>query len=279
MPESIRIEEGIVKAVLIFLCLLVIDSGKIVNAAFERALADPIASGMGRSSVILERPGGFLANPALGFRQNVAVWWDRPFGLAELGSERVIATLPVQDINLGASLCQTGDKAYSERQFTLASSYGIAPDLRAGLSASLYGLSIDGLPSGNAGILNIGVVGQVTSDLQAAAVWNNLSQSQLSNYEDELPSSLVAGLLFGADERTKLALEFEQQPGWPTEVRTGINSRVLKPLTIRGGARFNPVEYTAGFSLRHRSLQVDYALLWHRDLGASHAIGLDVFLR
>ena len=279
MLESIRIEEGIVKAVRIFLYLLVLGGCNIADAAFERPLADPVAAGMGRAGLIIERSGGFLANPALGFKQNIAIWWDRPYGLTELGSERVIAALSVKDSDFGVSYGQTGDKAYSEKQVSAAGSYAFAPDVRVGLSASWYGLAVDGLPSGSAGVLNLGIVGQVAKDLKASAVWNNLSQAKLSNYEDELPTSIAAGLLFEADDRTELALEFEQQPGWPTEVRAGINSRVLKPLTLRGGARFNPAEYTAGFSLRHRALQVHYALLWHRDLGASHAIGLDVFLR
>ncbi len=263
----------------IFLCLLVLGCGSIANAAFERSVSDPVAAGMGRSGLIFERSGGFLVNPAIRFKQNVAVWWDRPYGLPELGSERVIAAFPVKDTNFGASYGQTGDKAYSERQICAAGSYAFASDFRAGVSASLYDLTIDGLPSGRAGVINFGIVGQVANDLKAAAVWNNFSQSKLSNYEDELPTSLAAGLLFAADDRTDLAMEFEQQPGWPTEVHAGINSRVLKPLTLRGGVRFNPAEYTAGFSLMHRAVQVHYALLWHRDLGASHAIGLDVFLR
>ncbi|MBL0060523.1 MAG: hypothetical protein IPP40_03305 [bacterium] len=279
MLESIRIEEGIVKAVRIFLYLLILGGCSLANAAFERPIADPVAAGMGGSGLIIERSGGFLVNPAIGFKQNVAIWWDQPYGLTELGSERVIAGLSVKDSDFGASYGQTGDKAYSEKQFCAAGSYAFAPDIRAGISASWHKLAIDGLPSGCAAVLNLGVVGQVTNDLKAAAVWKNLSQSKLSNYEDELPISLAAGLLFDADDRTEFALEFEQQPGWPTEVRMGINSRVLKPLALRGGARFNPAEYTAGFSLRHRALQVHYALLWHRDLGASHAIGLDVLLR
>ncbi len=279
MLESIRIEEGIVKAVRIFLYLLVLGGCNFANAAFERPLADPVAAGMGRSGLIFQRSGGFLVNPAIGFKQNVAVWWDQPYGLSELGSERVIAAVPLRDSDFGVSYGQSGDKAYSEKQICAAGNYSFAPDIRAGLSASWYGLAIDGLPSGSAGVLNLGVVGELTNDLKAAAVWNNLSQAKLSNYEDKLPTSLAAGLLFNADDRTELALEFEQQPGWPMEVRMGINSRVLKPLTLRGGARLSPAEYTAGFSLRHRALQVHYALLWHRDLGASHAIGLDVSLR
>jgi hypothetical protein len=47
---------------------------------------------------------------------------------------------------------------------------------------------------------------------------------------------------------------------------------------LRCGAHFSPSEYTAGFTLQHRSVEVHYALLWHRELGASHSVGMDVFL-
>ncbi len=234
---------------------------------------------MGRAGLVQSRMGGFLANPAVSGRQGLSLWWDQPYGLAELTSKQVVALFPVQKLDFGASYGQSGDDNYSESRFSTSGSFHITSDIRAGLSSSLYHLSIGGLPSGQAGIVNLGVVVSLSSDLSAGAVWNNVLATKLSNYEDELPQSLAAGLLFQADDRTDVAIEIEQQPGWPMEVRAGVNTRLLKALIIRGGTRFNPAEYTAGFTLRHRVVELHYALLWHRDLGASHAAGLDVFLR
>jgi hypothetical protein len=247
-------------------------------AAFERFPADPVAAGMGRAGLAVFRTGGFLTNPALPVQRAFAVWWDRPYGLAELTSKQAVLSLPRNELSLGAAFSQSGDEAYSESRATASAGYTLSPDIRAGLAIAWYGLNIDGLPTGSSGVANLGVIGQVSSDFRVAAVWNNVLGSGLSHYDDELPQSLAAAVLFEADDRTLATLDLEQQSGWPTEVRIGVATRVMKPLTIRAGSRFNPSEYTGGFTLKYKVVQVHYALLWHRDLGATHTAGLGILI-
>lgn len=279
MQESIRIEAGNVKALLLPLIGLLMLVGSDAFCAFERTASDPVAAAMGRAGLILSRSGGFLANPAIPSRTSATLWWDRPYGLRELGGQTVVGSYSPGNKAFGFSASQVGDEAYAERQIVGAGSFEASPSIRAGLSAAWNSLAIQGLPSGNAPTVNLGVVGQVSQDLSAGLAWSNLFQSRLSNYEDKLPTALSAGVLFQPDNRTQVALDIEQQPDWPTEVRMGAGFAALKQLVLRGGARFNPSEYTAGFTLIHRIVRLHYALMWHRDLGASHSLGLDILFR
>lgn len=247
-------------------------------AAFERFPADPVAAGMGRAGLLTFRTGGFLTNPALPVGRTFGLWWDRPYGLSELSGKQAVVSLPHNEFSFGAGFAQSGDDAYSESRTTLSAGYTLAPDIRAGIAFAWNSLSIDGLPNGNSGVMNLGVAGQVSSDVRVGAVWNNVLGAGLSNYEDDLPQSLAAAVLFQADDRTFATLDLEQQSGWPTEVRIGVASRVLKPLTLRAGSRFKPSELTAGFTLKVQVVQVHYALLWHGDLGATHTAGLGIMI-
>lgn len=278
MPKSIRIGRRIVKAALRIVVLLLLFTVSESFAAFERLPADPVSAGMGRAGLLVFRTGGFLANPALPVIRSFGVWWDRPYGLTELTAKEAVVSLPHSEFSFGATFGHTGDDTYSESRTIVAAGYTLSPDIRAGLSLAWYRLAIDELPTGSSGVANLGVIGQVSSDVRVGAVWNNVLGAGLSGYEDDLPQSLAAAILFDADDRTLVTLDLEQQSGWPTEVRIGVASRVLKPLTLRAGSRFNPSELTAGFSLKYQAVQVHYALLWHRDLGATHSAGMSILI-
>ena len=111
------------------------------------------------------------------------------------------------------------------------------------------------------------------------AVWRNPTKARLANYEDRLPDGLCAGLSIDADARTVVALDAVQESGYPLELRSGVDVQVLKPLTVRGGVQFNPGQYALGFTIRQSVVRVNYALQWHRMLGASHFVGLSFTLR
>ncbi|MCB1059453.1 MAG: hypothetical protein KDB65_04405 [Calditrichaeota bacterium] len=278
MPKSIRIGRRIVKAeasIALLMLLYVFSDG---FAAFEALAPDPVSAGMGRAGLLVARSGGFLANPALPVSRSFGLWWDRPYGLAELTNKQAVVSLPYNDFSFGAGYAQSGDEAYSESRSTVSAGYTVSPNIRAGLSLAWYRLAINEFPNGSSGVANLGVIGQVSPDVRVGAVWNNILGAGLSNYEDDLPQSLAAAILFQADERTLATLDLEQQSGWPTEVRIGVATQILKPLTIRAGSRFNPSEYSAGFTLKYQAVQIHYALLWHRDLGATHTAGLGVLI-
>jgi hypothetical protein len=78
------------------------------------------------------------------------------------------------------------------------------------------------------------------------------------------------------DRRTRAGIDIIQEEGFPLDMRGGIESDIYKVLTLRFGARSQPVQYAAGLSLRYRSFQVNYAMNWHPELGASHVAGLDI---
>lgn len=242
-------------------------------------VSDPQAMGMGQVGMLTRRSGGFLSNPALGYGPSLGVWWEQPYGLKELQSERLVASLPVRNIGLGVSLFRMGDDIYQEQSALISGCTPLSDRVMIGLSAAMNSVRISGLPTGRATVFNAGAIGEITESITAGFAWNNFTRSSLSNYQDELPTSLGIGALAQVDETTRLGVEAEQPRGFPMELRVGVSNQVLKQLTVRAGARFNPSEYTAGFSVKHRAASLHYALLWHGELGASHTIGFDLFFR
>lgn len=269
--QSITIGAGNVKAAWIALLFC----AALTYAAFERDAVDPVSRSLSGAGLALDRMGGFAQNPALASPRMLGIRWEQPYGARELTSEMAAVAFPIREWSGAATFEQTGDEAYREQRAVALANYAVQPDLRVGLAAQWSALAIQGLPDGSAATLTVGLQGRLSQDLAGAVVWRNALRAKLSRYEDRLPTLLAAGLAFAADDNTTFVLDAAQEPGWPVELRGGVQMRILKPLTLRAGARFDPAEYSTGFSLKHRSLNFHYALSWHRELGATHGLGLD----
>jgi len=261
---------GIVKAA----CCAVLLCAVWAQGAFERPAVDPVTGGLAGAGLALGRLHGL----ATGHSEAIVAGlrWEQPYGIPELAGRTLLVGFPVSKYRGLASVQDRGDEAYREQSVALHCERAIQPGLDGSIGLSWHRLTIDGLPTGNAVELDLQARKQVGDDVRFAMAWRNPLRARLSNYEDRLPESLTLGAAFSPDRATTLVLDVEQEAGWPIDVRGGIEMQVLKSLLVRAGTRFDPVEYGAGFTVRQSKLRFHYALNWHRDLGATHALGLDL---
>lgn len=279
MPDSIRIGGRIVKIGLLGLALC---SSKLVDpvmAAFERTAYSTRAAGRAGAGIAAVEPGCQWLNPAVSHRSSIALGWSEPFGLAELGSEFGCAQYNAPRWSGGIMVSRLGDASYSEQTVRGGANYAVGQDLSLGFAASWHDLAIQSLPSGDAATVDVGLLTTLRSDLRIGAVWRNLTRAQLSDYEDRLTESITVGGSFDVDSRTTAMLDAVQESGFPLEIRAGAQVSAFKQLILRCGVLFDPAQYALGLTLKHRLLYANYALQWHRSLGATHFIGLDIELK
>lgn len=250
-----------------------------VYSAFERLPLGVAAAGRAGAGLAMPETDGFLMNPAQCSPFFITASWSEPYGLKELGAKFIGASHKAAHWGASISAHQTGDEVYREQEFRATGATHVSQDLDLGVAVQWRHLEIETLPSGEALSMDVGVRAKIQDGARIGAVWRNPTRARLSNYEDRLPEALAVGISVDADSRTVVALDAVQESGYPLELRGGVDVQVLKPLTLRGGVQFNPGHYALGFTLRQQGVRVNYALQWHRTLGASHFVGLGFSLR
>lgn len=237
------------------------------------------ASGRAGAGLAMPDHDAFLMNPAQASPFFITANWSEPYGLKELGTKSISASHLATTWGASLTALQSGDVAYHEQELRGTGVARVRQDLDMGIAVRWQRLDIESLPSGDAFTCDLGVRGNIQEGTRFGAVWRNPTQGRLANYEDRLPEALGVGLSVSADSRTIVAVDAIQESGYPLELRAGVDVLVFKPLTVRGGAQFNPGQYALGFTLRQRAARMHYAFQWHRALGASHFVGLSVTVR
>ncbi|MFP4093305.1 MAG: hypothetical protein ACLFUB_02395 [Cyclobacteriaceae bacterium] len=268
------------KRLQIFLYWLTLSISIYTSAAIAQEL--PIgaeAAGMGHAAINLKGRAGVFANPAgLAYTRSAEILAgvENRFGLGEglLGLNAAYLHR-LSKATLGLSVYRFGDEFFSTHQLGLNFSQQIN-QFCFGLRLRQHQYSGEGIDTHFATAIDVGGIFLISRQLNAGMLIRNINQGSYSHgFQDQLPTSLEAGLSFLPDERlslhSSLFYELDERP----MLRLGVDYHPLQKLHFRSG--FNTGVYPLyffGLGLSHTLLQFDYAIEWHNMLGLSHQLGL-----
>ena len=235
----------------------------------------PRSAGMGGSGCALPGAGFASLNPALITFEATggAVWWTPSrFGVTELGAIAAEWNQGFSGISAGAALQRFGYDVYSEHRFDVSAGAWLGSGLALGMRGSLNTVHI--LRYGNAVAMSVdaGLHFSPASHWHAAAVIRNLAAEAFAD-DESIPLQMRIGAAW-TDERLLLACDLEKDARYPLTVRAGVEFRPVPLLALRVGAVNTPALFTAGAGLLLSSVQAQYAVSVHPDLGWTHSIGI-----
>lgn len=253
---------------ILFLCIVLI-----FNAYTQPATIVPAACSAGGASCAMYGEWKVFHNPALLATQDkisLAALYANRFGVKELSTQCLSASLPTSFIHVGAAYSHFGFSCYSEQLIGLAFAKTFDKLFTLGVQFNYYASTISN-SVGQKGMLlaQIGLLAEVSSGFYMGFNTFNPTQQKLKyqEVEKDIPSlfSLGASYRFADDFHWLMQLDKELSSDliW----RTGFEYQPLDFFRIRLGTYGSPFTPSLGCGFRWNSLAFDANFERHPVLG------------
>jgi hypothetical protein len=289
---------------MIVLLLILSVSAALSQVASYGVIPYPRSSAIGAGYAgIADDAGSAFFNPAglalvTGIEGTLA--YQRPYGLSFFDDFAGAIALPLDrygTIALSAqnfSVNYQGNDLSAER--VIGISYGatlhrdIHSSIALGATAKwLYWKLGDSVPdpSGTSTILgssstfglDVGVQASLWQRTRVGAALVNLNNPTMGNpTPHDLPQIFRAGICYEPLETVSTVIGTERILGHDVEFSIGSEAWIFPELALRLGVTSDPNRFTAGFGIRVRQLQLDYAYLTHPELPGTHQVSIGMIM-
>ncbi|MDZ4823945.1 MAG: hypothetical protein SH856_10840 [Flavobacteriales bacterium] len=248
-------------------------------ASFAQDAGGPRAQALGGTSLTHVDQWCALNNQAgLAFAENFSggIFYESRFLVDALSDKGLGAVLPVGAGAFGLSLRSFGYSLYSETKAGLSYGMKFSEKFAGGVQANYFNVRLgEGYGTRSAVSVDGGFLYRMNKNLSLAAHVTNPNRAKLADYNDErLPSLLRAGAAYHFSEKVFLATEVWKASDATTQVRAGIEYRVIEPLHLRIGAGSKPGLMSFGFGYVLKNFRIDFSSSYHSVLGFSPQVGL-----
>ena len=219
----------------------------------------------------LINPAGIVTEDS---KWQAGVSYVNRFGLSELSSRGLVASLPAGKGRAGVVLHSFGYSSFLQNQVSGSYAMSLGPSLRAGVQVNYYSLTIgEGFGRYSAFTANLGFQYDFNENITAGVTVRNPNRSSLSSDLQEYVQSVIQGgarfkvagnLIILAD----LSKDLEQDPNFST----GLEYMPVDQWFIRGGISTLDRGVSFGFGYQPKKWSIDIASLYHQILGFSPMI-------
>lgn len=203
---------------------------------------------------------------------------DLPNGFGKLGISFESMSVNYRDETLSGETAIGLSHAFTlreERVSTLNMGYTVKyMSVDYGQSAGLSGDGSDGLDLGNATAFGFDLGFQATLSKRhwLGVVVHNINRPQIGSGSatSMLPRDIQAGFSYAPTRQVVTSFSLVSSPGLTSEFHGGLEYELNPYLTLRGGIQSVPNRFGAGFSFQANGLELDYTILTHPILPATH---------
>jgi len=209
----------------------------------------------------------------------------RPYSIADLTNTNVGFTIPspVAVFNFNASSFGHQSNLYRETMLGLAIGRTIRNRIALGLNLTYNSLWIKNLGTESSWTLDLGAILRPSDKTLFGLSARNISRAAIRG--QPLPMILGIGLAYMPNESVAVEANLSKDLDFSPELRLGAEWSPVEVLALRGGwvievtADTQPDEserISAGIGITVHSTTLDYAILMHPTLGATHSFSLHV---
>lgn len=235
-----------------------------------------VAMGSGGTAVqdiwsLQQNPAGVagLKRPAL------AIAYEQHILISDISTQTALFVVPYRRSVLGLSFEKYGISDYSEQKIGLSYARRFGDSFRLAVALKYCQLNIDRYGSSKALSVEAGFQVHVTDKFVLAS---HIVNPNRSRYQDFSGSYLPVRLSFGASyrfsDRVVMLADLRKLLNNPLDVMTGIEYKLIRWFSLRGGISANPFKRYSGFGINYNKLQLDVAIASHPNLGYSPQISL-----
>ena len=219
-----------------------------------------------------------FSNPAglaqLNWREIGFYYSPSPFGLKELANAYAAYHEPTKFGSFTIGVMTYGFDLYRENNFSFSYSNRIYKKFFVAVKIKYYSLSIKNYGNTNALAFSLSGLFYLDNNLRAAFSADNISRATYKNYEDQIPTTLIAGFSYDMLNNLILNLAYSQEIDFKASIHAGIDYQPVKYINLRFGFATEPSSFSGGIGINYSLFELDYALFNHQDLGLTHQAGL-----
>ncbi|MFQ5638741.1 MAG: helix-hairpin-helix domain-containing protein [bacterium] len=204
----------------------------------------------------------------------IALFYQKPFGLEDLNFGTLAVSLPVRHHRLSVGFVTLGHRFFKEHAFTLSYSRNLRQRFYYGIGVRYHILQINGYGSSGAIGLDMGFVVLLHSQLRLGFTTKNVNRPKTGKSKENRPQTYQSGLSVQVQPNVTINLDIFKEVRFPAEVRFGVEIKPYDILALRAGTASNPNRFSAGFGIKVNRFTIDYAFFSHNDLGFTHQASL-----
>jgi len=256
---------------LLFLC-----SG--VSTAIDSAVPGVRSAALRESNIAAKTtPEQFLINPALSaYVESLTIdtWHSRLFGLKELPLSGGSMVLPYRIANLGLAVQYFGHSLYQEMMLTANLSRRWQSGVHAGVNVRYHRTDVQRY--GNSSVLSIdaGFIYEALTCLRFGGSISNMNHPAVNKFGEELSQIVRVSCAYDPADNAAVYLAVQKDGAFEPEVSIGMEISPIESFTFFSGVVLNDVKPAAGFQVKIKRVQMNYALQHHFELGATHVAGI-----
>ncbi len=198
--------------------------------------------------------------------------YQNRFGLSEFQVVGAAFVQPTKFVNTGLSFYRFGDEIFNQQQMKLALANQI-DRISLGVAADWVQVSIEGLGTTSAIVLEFGGIATITDQLRFSGHAYNINQARLTE-EETLPTILKAGIGYQPTNSLQLIAEMQKDLDFDEILKVGLEYEISANVWIRTGISTNPFKAAFGAGTNWKNLRIDYAFTDQTDLGAIHEFSI-----
>lgn len=237
------------------------------------------AVGLANSVVTISDGWSIHNNQAgLGFLKNASAgaYYENRFLISELALSGGYFALPTKFGVFGLSARSFGYQLYRESKVGVAYAKSFGPNLSIGMQLNWEQIMLgDIYGNRNALTAEIGAQYKFNDKFKLGAHIYNPTQTSLAEFDNErLPTILRFGLGYQLNKKILMLAEVEKNIYAKESFRGAIEYELVSVLFLRVGVSNNPLRNTAGFGVKLKKLQFDFAASFTESFGFTPHFGL-----
>jgi hypothetical protein len=255
------------------ICISCLSSAQILPGGTQIALSHADIAKSNDVFAIFSNPGGLAQIESM---EVGAYYSPAPFGMDELKTAYLGCALPLTFGCAGIGFMRYGYELYNISELHLAFGGRYRKKIDYGLSVNCHQLKIQNYGSDVNLQINAGFVIKLNEDISWGASILNANQSTVGECHEVLPSVYTTGFMWNPINDGFIFLAIQKESGNVPDFNFGYSYAPIKYITVLSGYSTNPAMFSAGLSIIYNSIEFDYALTHHNELGYSHHISVIV---
>lgn len=204
----------------------------------------------------------------------LAVGYDHRFGLNELSTFDLAGAWKNNFGTIGFGVSRFGGSLFNQQTLGVGFSNQLGI-VSIGMKVEWFQTQIEGFGSGNALLLSLGGVAELSPQFFLGAHISNINRGKISNNsEDRLPTSIQMGITYLPVSQLNIFLEAEKDIEVNPIVKVGLEYALREWLWLRAGANTNPGRVFFGLGLKPGRFQIDYGFGQNSALGSTNHVSL-----
>jgi hypothetical protein len=273
-----NLSEDVMRQYKVFIFIIQVILGvQISMCGFERTSQPTAIFSTACSGTAMFTSDGLWLNPAsLGmissFRASIH-YAPSPFDLRQLSNYGMMISQNFVFLNAAVGLQSLGFSLYRESVGSFGTAAMITEEFSAGVTVHLYHLSIEKYGSSLTAVIDAGAICSVTDQMNVGVVVQNITSSSFGA-DDDIPQLLISGISYRLLEETVINIDLVKDIRYALTYRVGLEFSPMEIISLRTGTEGASSRLFAGVGVHVSSIQVNYGVASHPELGLTHSIGI-----